>query len=714
MKRFLFLVWLTFITVCLKAGEGMWIPLLLENNVIADMRAAGLKLSASELYDTGKASLKDAVVMFGKGCTGEIISPDGLLITNHHCGYGRIQAHSTVGKNLLADGFWAYSRDQELPNPGLTVSFLITIEDVTEKVLSSIQSNLSDVQRKAAIDAISRTIIADAIKNTHYEAEIESFYFGSDFFLFVYEVFRDVRLVGNPPSSIGEFGGDTDNWIWPRHRGDFSLFRVYAGKDNKPADYAADNVPYKPKKYLTLSMKGIHEGDFTMILGYPARTDQYLHSEGLAIITEKILPPKINMREERLRIMSEEMEKSPETRLQYANKYQGVSNAWKKWIGVVEGAERTGVIREKVRQESMLTDGRTFDSLKTASFTIALQNLTEYYTGNKPDIIASSLGNEAMESFEMVLFASNFVHHTLASLNKDTNRYDELKSQLKNMADGFFNSVNLTIDKRIMPRMLEIYFASADTAFFPETFNTIHNRFHGDVNAYVDRLYEKSIFADPSRLNRIIDHFSARSSKKLFSDPAFLLYQDFSNVFHPYYLLSDSLDAVLQQLYRNYLRELMDSDTNNLYYPDANFTMRVTYGKVEGYQAADAVTYDYYTTTRGILEKGSMDNADYKVNEKLKQIIEKKDFGPYATDSNMPVCFVASNHTSGGNSGSPVLDAEGRLIGINFDRNWEGTISDYEYDPAVCRNISLDIRYVLFILDKYAGAANILKELTIE
>ena len=713
MKRFLFLAWLALITVCLKAGEGMWIPLLLENNVIADMRAAGLKLSASDIYDIGKASLKDAVVMFGKGCTGEIISPDGLLITNHHCGYGRIQAHSTVGKNLLADGFWAYSRDQELPNPGLTVSFLINIEDVTEKVLSSIQSNLSDVQRKAAIDAISRTIIADAVKNTHYEAEIESFYFGSDFFLFVYEVFRDVRLVGNPPSSIGEFGGDTDNWIWPRHRGDFSLFRVYAGKDNKPADYAADNVPYKPKKYLTLSTKGIHEGDFTMILGYPARTDQYMHSEGLAIITEKILPPKINMRAERLRIMSEEMEKSPETRLQYANKYQGVSNAWKKWVGVVDGAERTGVIREKVRQESMLTDGRTFDSLKT-SFAIALQNLTEYYTSNKPGIIASSLGNEAMESFEMVLFASDFVHHTLASLNKDTNRYDELKSQLKKMADGFFNGVNLTIDKRIMPRILEIYFASADTAFFPETFNTIHNRFHGDANAYVDRLYDKSIFADPSRLYRIIDHFSVRSSKKLLSDPAFLLYQDFSHVFHPYYLLSDSLDAVLQKLYRDYLRGLMAWDTNHLYYPDANFTMRVTYGKVEGYKAADAVTYDYYTTTRGILEKGSMDNADYEVNEKLKQIIEKKDFGPYAADSTMPVCFVASNHTSGGNSGSPVLDAEGRLIGINFDRNWEGTISDYEYDPAVCRNISLDIRYVLFILDKYAGAANILKELTIE
>jgi hypothetical protein len=314
----------------------------------------------------------------------------------------------------------------------------------------------------------------------------------------------------------------------------------------------------------------------------------------------------------------------------------------------------------------------------------------------------------------MISFASGFVNKALISSGQDTSGYDDLKGQLKKMSDGFFRDVNLTIDRRIMPGILEIYFASADPAFFPKTYNTIHKRFHGDAIAYVNRLYEKSLFADPSRLNRVIGNFSVRSSKRLVSDPAYRFYRDFSNVFYPYYLMADSLDMVLQRLYRDYLEGLMTFDTNHPYYPDANFTMRVAFGKVEGYQAADAVTYDFHTTTEGILEKGSLDIEDYKVNEKLKQIIEKKDFGPYTADSSMPVCFVASNHTSGGNSGSPVLDAEGRLIGINFDRNWEGTISDYEYDPAVCRNISLDIRYVLFIIDKFAGASNILQELTVE
>jgi hypothetical protein len=714
MKRCLFFFGLIFSAPCLQAGEGMWIPLLLENNVITDMQAAGLKLSADDIYDITQASLKDAVVMFGRGCTGEIISPDGLLITNHHCAYGRIQAHSTVGKNLLTEGFWAYSRDQELPNPGLTVSFLIRIEDITEKVLSRVRPEMTETERAAVIDEASRSIVANAIENTHYEASVESFYFGRDFYLFIYEVFRDVRLVGNPPSSIAEFGGDTDNWIWPRHRGDFSLFRVYAGKDNKPAGYSPDNVPYRPKKYLTICKKGIKEGDFTMILGYPARTEEYLHSEGLAMLVQDILPAKINMREERLRIMSEEMSKSPMTKLQYANKYQGVSNAWKKWVGVVEGAERTGVIRKRSGKEYMLVHRPTVDSVQSACFSLVLQNLADFYRMNRPGFIASSLGSEAMESFEMIRFASDFVNHSMNALHQDTIRYAELRDQLKKKADVFFSNVNLTIDKRIMPGILSVYFNSVDPAFLPETYYTIKNRYSGDASAYIMQLYEKSIFTDSVRLYRYINHLSVKSLKKFYSDPATLFYRDFSDIFYPYFLKADSLDQVQQRLYRDYLGALMKWDTGHLYYPDANFTMRVTYGKVEGYKAKDAVWYKYTTTTKGILEKGNLEIDDYRVNDKLKQLIENKDYGSYASDSAMPVCFIASNHTSGGNSGSPVLNAEGQMIGINFDRNWEGTISDYEYDPAVCRNISLDIRYVLFVIDKVAGADNIMKELNIE
>jgi hypothetical protein len=709
---------LTLIVSCLSlfsfAGEGMWIPMLLEKGIIKDMQAAGLKLSATDIYSINQACLKDAVVMFGKGCTGELISPDGLLITNHHCGYGSIQAHSTVEEDFLTDGFWAYSRDKELPNPGLTVSLLVRIEDVTDKVIIGVSPDMSDQERAAAIDTISAAIINEMVRNTLYEAEIESFFFGSNYYLFIYEVFNDVRLVGAPPSSIGKFVGDTDNWIWPRHTGDFSLFRIYAGKENKPATYAADNVPYKPKKYLTISTKGIHEGDFTMVLGYPAKTDEYLYSGGLEMVAKEILPEKIKMREVKLTFMSDEMSKDPEVYLQYANKYQGTSNAWKKWVGIVDGVKQTGAIHEKVRKEMLLTDKVLADTHAIAYFTPVLQRLSDFYAENKAGIIASDLGYEAISSFELINFAYTFINKALLSLNHDTCDYAVVKNLLRNMMDGFYKNVNLTIDRKIMPRILEIYFASVDPRYYPEFYNTIQKQFKGEITDYTEWLFKKSLFTDPVKMNRVINKFSVRSAKRLLSDPASSFFQSFSDVIVSYYRVADSLDLVLQRLYRDYLNGLMAIDTDRLYYPDANFTMRVTYGKVEGYKAADAIDYNYYTTVQGILEKENPDIADYKVNEKLKQLIEKKDFGRYGTDSTLPVCFVATNHTSGGNSGSPVLDAEGRLVGINFDRNWEGTISDYEYDPTVCRNISLDIRYILFIIDKYAGASNIIQELTIE
>ncbi|MBN1414690.1 MAG: S46 family peptidase [Bacteroidales bacterium] len=714
MKLFLFLLNIFLFSVQVFAGEGMWIPLLLENRVIADMQAAGLKLSATDIYNINQACLKDAVILFGKGCTGELISPDGLLITNHHCGYGRIQAHSTLENDYLTDGFWAYSRNQELPNPGLTVSFLVRIEDVTEKILRSVRPDMSDRQRAVAIDSIAETIVADAVMNTHYEAEIESFYFGSDYFLFVYEVFRDIRLVGTPPSSIGKFGGDSDNWLWPRHTGDFCLFRIYAGIDNAPAPYSPENVPYKPKKYLTISTKGVQEGDFTMVIGYPGRTDEYLYSEGLAIIADEILPAKIKMREERLRIMAEEMSKSPEIKLQYANIYQGVSNAWKKWEGIVEGVKRTGVIHEKIRQEKRLADGHLTDTPSPALFTPVLRELHEFYTSNKTGIITSDLGHEAISSFEILPFTYNFIDKTLSLVNYDTTHYVILKDKLKSMANDFYKNVDLNIDRRTMPGILEIYFTSADPLYYPEIYKTIRKKFNGNIQDYVDYLYKKSLFTHPAKLNKTIDRLSRGTIKKLLSDPVAEMYQSFANALSKYYPVADSLSLVRQRLYKDYLDGLFAQDTNRLYYPDANFTMRIAYGRVEGYKAADAITYNYFTTTDGIIEKEDPEIADYKVNERLKQLIEKKDFGPYGTNAILPVCFIASNHTSGGNSGSPVLNAEGCLIGINFDRNWEGTISDYKYDPAVCRNISLDIRYVLFIIDKYAGASNILQELTIE
>jgi Peptidase S46 len=713
MIKFFFPLIFSWMSLFSFAGEGMWIPLLLENRTIADMQAAGLKLSAADIYSINQACLKDAVVMFGKNCTGELISPEGLLITNHHCGYGRIQAHSTVEKDYLTDGFWAQSRSEELPNPGLTVSFLVRMEDVTEKALLGVTPDMPEGQREEIVNKNSREIIAKAVKDTHYEAGIESFFFGSDYYLFVYEVFEDVRLVGAPPSAIGKFGGDTDNWIWPRHTGDFCLFRVYAGKDNKPAPYDTANIPYRPKKYLTISAQGVHEGDFTMVIGYPANTDEYLYSGGLELITREILPVKVKMREERLGIMQEEMAKSPAVKLQYAEKYQGTANAWKKWIGVIEGVQRTKAIYEKRKQESMFTDTALTDTCRTKYFKPVLLRLHDFYSANGIGIAASELGHEALNSFEMASFASNFDNKVMMA-GHDTGDLPVVKDQLRKMTDGFFKKVDLTIDRRTMESILGIYFASVDPLYFPGIYNTIRDRFDGDANGYVEWLFHKSIFTHQEKLNRSIDNLSARSVKKILSDPASLFYRSFAEALTSYYPVADSLNLVLQRLYRDYLRGLMATDTNRVYYPDANFTMRVTFGKVEGYKAADAVTYDYHTTATGILEKENPEIDDYKVDEKLRQILEKKDFGRYGQNATLPVCFIASNHTSGGNSGSPVLDKEGRLIGINFDRNWEGTVSDFEYDPAVCRNISLDIRYVLFLIDKYAGASNIMQELTIE
>jgi hypothetical protein len=696
------------------ASEGIWLPLLIEQFNIQEMQQAGFKLNAEDIYSVNHACLKDAVVMFGKGCTGEVISPEGLLITNHHCAFGQIQSHSTVENDYLTYGFWAYSRDMELPCKGLTVSFLVSIEDVSEKVTNGIRPDMTYKEQYAIISDNIKKIEAEAVSGTHYEASVESFWFGKEYYLFIYETYKDIRLAGAPPLAIGKFGGETDNWIWPRHNADFTLFRIYASKDNKPADYDPENVPYKPKKYLTISTKGINEGDFTMIMGYPGRTDEYLFSAGLKIITSDILPAKIKMREEKLAILDEEMAKSAENKLKYANKYQGISNVWKKWIGVLRGTKQTDAINQKIREELKLKYMIENDTSFRFYHTDILAELNDYYNEHRDVIVALDLVNELLNSFEMIRFSSGFVTDALAALNADKPDIDAIKLKMQKQADVFFNSFNKSLDNRTMASLLRIYFESVNPAFYTDIYGEIKNKYNGEISAYIDNLYEKSIFADPERLEKSIRHLSQKSGKRLVNDPASQFYQSFSNLFYPYFLAADSLDMVLNQLYRCYIDVLMSANTARRFYPDANFTMRISYGKVEGYQPADAVKYEHISTVKGILEKEDKENPDFQVPVKLKELIINKDFGKYGVDSTMPVCFIASNHTSGGNSGSPVLNAEGKLIGINFDRNWEGTISDYLYDPKICRNIITDIRYILFIIDKYAGAKNFINELSIE
>jgi hypothetical protein len=695
-------------------GDGMWIPLLLDSLNYTDMQEKGLRLLPEQIYSSEQVSLKDAVVMFGNGCTGEVISPEGLLITNHHCGYSRIVSHSTVENDYLTNGFWAGSKSEELPNPGLSVTFLVRIENVTKKILAGISDSLPEDERIRRVAANSYFIREEAVANTHYQAEIKPFYFGKEYFLFVYEIFNDVRLVGAPPDRIGKFGGDTDNWVWPRHTGDFSLFRIYAGKDNQPAAYSPDNVPYKPKKYFSISMDGIKEGDFTMVLGYPARTDLYLTSDAIRLISGKSLPAKIGMRTLKLNAMSDIMKRGTDYKLRYASKYQNTSNAWKKWIGVTEGVQRASVIEYKKQLENVFDLWAKGLDDDTAGYSGLMTDFKRLYAQYEPLYLANDLAAEMLNSLELSTLV-NKAQIRFFSMHDSSDRYKKNAFlDLKKIGSSFFKTNALEIDRKTMPEMLKIYANYVDAHLHPDFYKLINEKFSGDFDAYTSGLFEKSIFTDSVRYHKAVELSEKKLRKKIINDPLIEIYRDFSLMLlfgSPDVL--DSLQTQLNRLYRKYITGMMQMNPNHVYFPDANFTMRLSYGKVEGYKPYDAIEYSYTSTLDGIIEKEDPDISDYKVPEMLKKIYVQKDYGPYSVNNKIPVCFTASNHTSGGNSGSPVLNADGNLIGINFDRNWQGTVSDFYYDPAVCRNISLDIRYVLFIIDKYADADWLLNELTL-
>jgi hypothetical protein len=696
------------------SGEGMWMPLWLDSLNHKDMQEKGLRLSAEEIYSINQPSLKDAVVMFGNGCTAGVISPEGLIITNHHCGYSRITDHSTVENNYLADGFWAGSTSEELVNPGLTVTFLVRMEDVTSLVTANIPDTLSEMERTHLVSGNIYAIINKTIRNTHYQAEVKPFHFGKEYYLFVYEIFKDVRLVGAPPESIGNFGRDTDNWIWPRHTGDFTLFRIYAGKDNQPADYSPENVPYKPKRHLNISGKGVEEDDFTMVMGYPFRTDQYLTSDALQMISLKSLPAKIEMRTVRLNTLQDIMDRGTEQKLRYASKYRTISNSWKKWMGVTSGIVRADVIERKKHLEKEFTGWASELKSDSAGYAGLMENFTETYAGYEPLYLSNDIGGELLNSIELSTLV-NSVQIKVFSMSDSSENYKRSVNQLLHKTgSSFYKTAALEIDRKTLPVLLETYADYIDERYIPDFYRTIRETHQGDYHAFVDELFAKSMFTDSLRFFRVIRKPEKAIRKKIINDPLITIYRDFAGV-----LLSDSFEKLdsfdyeLRHLYRKYITGLMSMKPSGNLYPDANFTMRITYGKVTGYQPADAVRYSWYSTLDGIMEKENPEISDYQIHKRLKALHASKDFGSYAENGSVPVCFIASNHTSGGNSGSPVLDADGNLIGINFDRNWEGTVSDYAYDPEVCRNISLDIRYVLFIIDKFADADWLLEELTI-
>ncbi len=703
-----------FISQFVKADEGMWIPILLKKYNIEDMKKKGFKLNAEDIYSVNNASMKDAVMIFGGGCTAELISDKGLIITNHHCGFSRIQAHSSLKNDYLTNGFWAMSNKEELPNPGLTVTFLEYMEDVTKKVLANVNDNMDEAERQMIIAAEIIKIKAEASKNGKFVAKVKPFFYGNEYYLFVSKVYRDVRLVGAPPSSIGKFGGDTDNWMWPRHTGDFSMFRIYADKNNEPANYSPDNIPYKPKKHFPISIKGVKKGDFTLVFGYPGRTQEYLTSYAIKMISKDENPHQIKIRQMKIDVMSNDMNNDPAVRIKYAAKYARVSNYWKKWIGENKGLERLNAIQKKKNFEKKFTKWANSNQNRKNTYGALLPKYKSIYDKLTPYALANAYFYETLYTMEIVRLSSIFVKLTRLYEKSDEKKIKKTVESVRRSVKGFYKDYNKSTDMKIFKQALKMYYDNVDKKFHPALFNLVEKKFKGDFDKYTKYLYKKSFIANEKKVYTFLDKFKLSHIKKIKKDPAYIFYGDALDIYYKEINpKSRELHQKVEKLNRTYVKGQRLMLKDKVFYPDANSTLRVAYGQVDDYKPKDGVKYLHYTTLEGIMEKDNPNIYDYKVPKKLKELFIKKDYGQYAENGQIHVCFTASNHTTGGNSGSPVINGDGHLIGVNFDRCWEGTMSDIMFDPERCRNISIDIRYALFIIDKFAGAGYLLNEMTI-
>lgn len=696
------------------ADEGMWLPLFIERLNYVDMQKEGLHLTAEEIYSVNHSSLKDAIVIFGGGCTGEIVSSQGLIFTNHHCGYGSIQSHSTVEHDYLTDGFWATRLEEELPTPGLSVRFLVNIEDVTQTVLAGLNEQMNEQERAAKVREITRKLETEASKGKQFEARVGSFFNGNEYYLFVYQVFKDVRLVGAPPSSIGKFGADTDNWMWPRHTGDFSVFRVYSSTENKPAEYTKDNVPYQPKQFLSVSIKGVKKDDYTMILGYPGTTDRYATSYTIDWALEHNNPAVVKIRTRKLDILKEDMEANPEVRIKYASKYAGTANYWKFFIGQNKGLKQLKVLERKQELEKQFTAWVNSDAGRKAKYGDALPKIEKAYALINTYELAVRYSSEAiMRGCEIISFARQFasLETELSKAAPDENKIKEVKSRLSESSKQYFKNYNAPTDQKMLAAMLELYYKDVPAQQQPDFLKEIAKKFKGDFQKYAAGVFAKSIFVSQEKVDQFLADPSLRQLKK---DPSWPLQKAFSaNA-----ILIDSLVRPGQELLtagrRSFIAGLREMQPDKKFYPDANSTMRLTYGKVLDYSPADAVEYDYVTTLKGVIEKEDPNNWEFVVPKKLKELYNARDYGRYGENGEMVVAFLTTNDITGGNSGSPVLNADGDLIGLAFDGNWEAMSGNYAFEPELQRTICVDIRYVLFVIEKYAGATNLIKELNIK
>ena len=704
-KTFTLLAMFALLLPAAVADEGMWIPMLLGKNQAA-MQKAGMRITAQDIYDINNACLKDAVILFNQGCTGEFVSDQGLFLTNHHCGYYYITSNSTVEHDYLTHGFWAMSRDEEIPCKGLTATRLVRMEDVTNRVLAGIDDKLSEEERSRIVERNIKAITVAAVAGTHYKAIIKPFYYGNQYFMYINEVFTDVRLVGAPPSNIGKFGGDTDNWMWPRHTGDFSMFRVYVGKDGKPAEFSKDNLPYKPLKHLDISLKGIDEGDFTFVFGYPGTTQRYVTHHQMQLQALEENPIRIACRDIRLKHYNNAMNQSPAQRLKYASKVASIANGWKKWQGETLGINRlSGVAQKKAQEAEFQAWADNRDEYRNV-----LRDMGRAYDRIRPIEIEWTYFNEAVMASDLMNRAYKL--YKFAGIAKSEERDAAIEKMIAENEKFFADfDQHSPIDRAIFVETM-LYMYQQGQAPYLDSFR----KGKESVEQALGRIYDASILTDHAKMYKLLSKYSEKQASIILEDPAV---QFFTTAYATAYTtdknyLYDANKREINKLMRTYVRGMMQQYPDSNFFPDANLTLRVAYGHVQGFKPKDGVYYNAYSTLEGIMEKENPDIYDYVVEPRLKELYNNKDYGRYANlRGEMPVGFIATNHTTGGNSGSPVLNADGQLIGINFDRCWEGTMSDLLFDPDYCRNISLDIRYCLFIIDKFAGAKHLIDEMTI-
>jgi hypothetical protein len=686
---------------------GMWIPSLLEGMNETEMIQLGSKMTAKDIYDVNNSSLKDAIVHFNGGCTSEIISPNGLLLTNHHCGFGAIQSHSTVEHDYLENGFWAKSYEEELANPNMTVTFIKRIDDVTAQVFAGVSESMDEASKMKLIDQNIDKATKTAQKESWQNTNVKSFYDGNQYLLFVTEIFKDVRLVGAPPSSIGKFGADTDNWMWPRHTGDFSMFRIYADANNKPADYSKDNVPYKPKHYLPISLDGVAEKDFTLVFGFPGSTEEYLPAVAVDQIVNVLNPAKIEVRDNALKIVDSFMRKYPAIKIQYASKYASTANYWKKWIGENQGIQKSNAIQKKRDLET------EFSKIVAEKDLVGYSTLLSDFENLYKEIEKVSLARDywievAYRNVELLGITFRAFQLEQAYLRGGEQAFENAREATLSRLEGTYKNYNATVDKPVFEKLVSLYAEKAPKEYVPANMNGVN------FLTLTNDIYTTSKLTSLEGTKELLSGSAEEVMKKLNADKAFAFGKEWHTLFY------NSLEPKFQELnlqivavQKKYMKALMEIFPNKRFFPDANSTLRVTYGQVRGYEPKDGVYYNTTTYLDGVIEKYVPGDYEFNVPQKLLDLYEAKDYGPYAENGKMPVCFIGTNHTTGGNSGSPAIDAHGNLIGLNFDRVWEGTMSDMNYDPDICRNIMVDVRYVLFIVDKFAGAKNLINEMTL-